>query len=128
MRPAVDGDAADTVVLVVSEVVTNALRHGGGTYALRLTAHPSAIEVAVEDPSPEHPRPRTPNLHYGTGGFGWHMVNDLAHTTITPHPRAARRSVCSSPGRSGGGGAGRQAGRELRCAAEYRAGLCPAIG
>jgi anti-sigma regulatory factor (Ser/Thr protein kinase) len=26
------GDAADTVVLVVSELVTNALRHGGGTH------------------------------------------------------------------------------------------------
>lgn len=49
-QPAVAPDAADTVVLVVSELVTNALRHGGGTCTLELTAHPDTIEVAVHDP------------------------------------------------------------------------------
>ncbi|GAP50570.1 ATP-binding protein [Streptomyces azureus] len=39
-QPAVARDAADTVVLVVSELVTNALRHGGGRCTLELTAHP----------------------------------------------------------------------------------------
>ncbi|WP_406726168.1 hypothetical protein [Streptomyces sp. GD-15H] len=39
-QPAVDSEVADTVVLVVSELVTHALRHGGGTQLLRLTAHP----------------------------------------------------------------------------------------
>lgn len=37
-------EAADTVVLVVSELVTNTLRHGGGTCLLNLTAHPDSIE------------------------------------------------------------------------------------
>ncbi|MEV7729383.1 ATP-binding protein [Streptomyces sp. NPDC087917] len=87
LRPAVDPDAADPVALVVSELVTNALRHGGGAYTLRLTAHPDSIEVAVDDPSPRTSRMRAPDLVNGTGGFGWHMVNDLAHTTvITPKP------------------------------------------
>ncbi|WP_406375232.1 ATP-binding protein [Streptomyces sp. NBC_00647] len=31
-------DAADTMVLIVSELVTNALRHGGGAYGLDLVA------------------------------------------------------------------------------------------
>ncbi|MFJ9341977.1 ATP-binding protein [Streptomyces sp. NPDC101733] len=85
LRPPADPDAADTVVLVVSELVTNALRHGGGAYTLRLTAHPGSIEVAVDDLSPRPPRMRVPDLHHGTGGFGWHMVNDLAHATaVTP--------------------------------------------
>ncbi|GLW04681.1 hypothetical protein Slala05_83110 [Streptomyces lavendulae subsp. lavendulae] len=72
---------ADTVVPVVSEVVTNALRHGGGAYTLRLIAHPSCIEVAVEEP-------------------GWHMINDLALTTVvTPGSNGGkRRTVLSSPG------------------------------
>jgi signal transduction histidine kinase len=35
-------EAADTVVLVVSELVTNAIRHGGGTCTLDLTAHRTA--------------------------------------------------------------------------------------
>lgn len=45
-------DSADTLVLVVSGLVTNALRHGGGTFTLRLHAHPDAIEVAVDDTGP----------------------------------------------------------------------------
>ncbi|MCZ4125463.1 ATP-binding protein [Streptomyces sp. H39-S7] len=80
-QPAIAAEAADSVVLVVSELVTNAVRHGGGSYALELTAHADTIEVAVHDRSPRTPRLRTPDLKGGTGGFGWPMVNRLAHTT-----------------------------------------------
>ncbi|MBT2541482.1 ATP-binding protein [Streptomyces sp. ISL-44] len=80
VRP-VAAQAADTVVLVVSELVTNALRHGGGTCTLDLTAHPDSVEVAVHDQSREAPRMRTPDLNGGTGGFGWPMVNRLALAT-----------------------------------------------
>ncbi|GGX40505.1 hypothetical protein GCM10010353_64800 [Streptomyces chryseus] len=66
--PAIAAEAADTVVLVVSELVTNALRHGGGTCALDLTAHPDSIEVAVHDRSPRAPSMGTPDLVRGTGG------------------------------------------------------------
>ncbi|MFD9415180.1 ATP-binding protein [Streptomyces goshikiensis] len=90
-QPAIGREQADTVVLVVSELVTNALRHGGGAYTLRLTAHPGTIEVAVGDPSPRLPRMRTPDLVDGTGGFGWHMVNDLAHhVAVTPGPEGGK--------------------------------------
>ncbi|MCX4682036.1 ATP-binding protein [Streptomyces sp. NBC_01433] len=83
----IGAEAADTVVLVVSELVTNALRHGGGTCTLNLTAHPDSIEVAVHDSSPHAPRMRTPDRTGGTGGFGWHMVNHLARTTtVTRQP------------------------------------------
>jgi hypothetical protein len=50
------------VVLVVSELVTDALRDGGGTRTMDLTAHPDSIEVAVHEPSPQVPRMRTPDL------------------------------------------------------------------
>ncbi len=83
----ISAKAADTVLLVVSELVTNALRHGGGTCTLDLTAHPDTIEVAVHDDNPQLPRMRTPDLNGKTGGFGWPMVNHLAHTTsVTPRP------------------------------------------
>ncbi|MGW6862117.1 hypothetical protein [Streptomyces xanthophaeus] len=36
----------------------------------------------MRDPSPGLPRARTPGLVDGTGGFGWHMVNDLALATV----------------------------------------------
>ena len=77
---------ADTVVLVVSELVTNALRHGGGICTLDLTEHPASIEVAVHDLSPQAPRMRTPDLDGSAGGFGWPMVNNLARTTVTRRP------------------------------------------
>ncbi|MEU9107200.1 ATP-binding protein [Streptomyces xanthophaeus] len=93
LLPAIAAEAADTVVLVVSELVTNALRHGGGTCALDLTAHPDGIEVAVRDPSPQVPRMRTPDLNGGTGGFGWPMVNRLAHATAVTRQTTGGKTV-----------------------------------
>ncbi len=72
------------MVLVVSELVTNALRHGGGACTLYLSAHLDGIEVAVHDRSPRTPRMRTPDLNGGTGGFGWPMVDRLALAAQTP--------------------------------------------
>jgi anti-sigma regulatory factor (Ser/Thr protein kinase) len=92
VRP-IGAEAADTVVLVVSELVTNALRHGGGTCTLDLTAHPDSIEVAVHDPSPQAPRMRTPYLSGAAGGFGWPMVNRLARTTSVTRRTAGGKTV-----------------------------------
>ncbi|MEN8649213.1 ATP-binding protein [Streptomyces sp. 21So2-11] len=78
---------ADDLVLVVSELVTNALRHGGGRYSLEMFANPHAVTVAVSDPSPTRPRERAPDLNGGSGGFGWHMVRRIACTVwITSGP------------------------------------------
>ncbi|MFE4258181.1 ATP-binding protein [Streptomyces sp. NPDC056883] len=66
---------------------------GGARQAARafLAARPGVIEVAVEDPSPRMPRARTPDLVEGTGGFGWHMVNDLArHADVRPGPEGGK--------------------------------------
>ncbi|MFJ9113551.1 ATP-binding protein [Streptomyces sp. NPDC102283] len=93
LRPDVTPDTADAVLLVASELVTNALRHAGGTYTLRLTAHPDLIEVAVDDPSPRAPRMRTPDLTGATGGFGWHMVTHLARTTAAIHRPTGGKTV-----------------------------------
>ncbi|MFI8341881.1 ATP-binding protein [Streptomyces sp. NPDC085639] len=92
-QPAIGREQADTVVLVVSELVTNALRHGGGAYTLRLTAHPRCIEVAVADPSPRMPRMRAPGLVDGTGGFGWHMVNDLSRAVVVTRGPAGGKTI-----------------------------------
>ncbi|CAM5330234.1 ATP-binding protein [Streptomyces avidinii] len=81
LQPVVAAEVADTVILVVSELVTNALRHSGGTCTLALTAHPCGVEVAVHDDSPRAPRMRTPDLIGSAGGFGWPMVNHLARST-----------------------------------------------
>ncbi|MFD4700020.1 ATP-binding protein [Streptomyces niveus] len=87
LRPAPDTTSADTLALVVSELATNALRHGGGRYTLELSADPRAVRVSVSDPNPAHPRERTPDLNGDTGGFGWHMIRRLVgKVTITPGP------------------------------------------
>ncbi|MCZ2523505.1 ATP-binding protein [Streptomyces sp. NPDC059506] len=71
----VDGDA---VLLTVSELVTNAVRHGGGVWNLRLHADASDVRLEVRDRGRGMPRPRLPDMEHGTGGFGWHMVHELA--------------------------------------------------
>ncbi|MFD8717606.1 SpoIIE family protein phosphatase [Streptomyces sp. NPDC059629] len=48
-----------TVELIVSELVTNAIRHGGGPVRLRLIQH-QILTCEVSDTSTSHPRPRHP--------------------------------------------------------------------
>jgi anti-sigma regulatory factor (Ser/Thr protein kinase) len=87
LTPAPDPSLADTLVLMVSELATNALRHGGGRYTLELSAGPNTVTAAVSDLSPAPPRERAPDLNGCAGGFGWHMIRHLAgHLTITPGP------------------------------------------
>ncbi|MFE8977299.1 MULTISPECIES: ATP-binding protein [Streptomyces] len=93
LAPRLCPDVADTLVLVVSELVTNALRHGDGTFVLRLNAHLDAIEVAVDDTSPRWPRVRTPDVTGSDGGFGWPMVNRLARTTAVTRRAAGGKTV-----------------------------------
>ncbi|MBM7171834.1 ATP-binding protein [Streptomyces sp. G44] len=79
LSPALDEQAAASVELTVSELVTNSVRHArGDSCSLRLVAHRDTITVAVTDADPRPPRERTPDLAGGTGGFGWPMVRSLA--------------------------------------------------
>jgi len=56
-----DGDLdrlADTATLLVSELVTNALRHGGGPRELLVDVHAGGVHVSVSDSSPVPPLQR----------------------------------------------------------------------
>ncbi|MEU1128028.1 ATP-binding protein [Streptomyces sp. NPDC005899] len=87
LKPALSAETAQTLALLVSELITNALRHGGGRYTLELGAAPDAVYASVSDPSPSAPRERTPDLNGGTGGFGWHMIRRLARgVAVTKAP------------------------------------------
>ncbi|PBC80444.1 MULTISPECIES: ATP-binding protein [unclassified Streptomyces] len=79
MVPATEKETREAVILVVSELVTNAVRHAGGkTCTLRLRAGPESVVVDVVDASPVLPRPRTPDVSGEGGGFGWSMVCRIA--------------------------------------------------
>ncbi|GAA3398620.1 ATP-binding protein [Streptomyces roseoviridis] len=67
----------DDAMIVVSELVTNAVRHAGGTCSLDLALRADGIDIDVSDGSPETPRPREPAL-LGEGGYGWGIVARLA--------------------------------------------------
>ncbi|MEV6315352.1 ATP-binding protein [Streptomyces sp. NPDC051776] len=85
--PALPDAARDDALLIVSELVTNAVRHAGGPRTLRLTASPGALEVAVSDGSPTTPVPRQPDLVDGTGGLGWPLLTCLT-TSLYATPEA----------------------------------------
>ncbi|MFI0238629.1 ATP-binding protein [Streptomyces sp. NPDC016845] len=75
----------EDALLVASELASNALRHGGGLVRFGARAHDGALVIEVADGSPEVPllRPHDPAV---PGGFGWMMVNNLAHSvTVEPH-------------------------------------------
>jgi anti-sigma regulatory factor (Ser/Thr protein kinase) len=67
----------DAVLLVVSELVTNAALHTTGWWRLHLTAGKDILVVEMDDSSPLPPVPREPDFT-GGGGFGWHLVLKLA--------------------------------------------------
>ncbi|MEV0126090.1 ATP-binding protein [Streptomyces sp. NPDC050703] len=89
LSPAMEEQAAASVELTVSELVTNSVRHARGTScSLRLTARRETVTVAVTDADPRPPRERTPDLAGGTGGFGWPMVRGLARAvTVSAGPQ-----------------------------------------
>jgi hypothetical protein len=85
--PAPSALTSQNLVLVVSELVTNALRHAGDVTSLRLLAGRRSLEIVVADPSSAQPQDRTPDLTGRTGGFGWPMVQRLAEkVTVRPRP------------------------------------------
>ncbi|MCD2468621.1 ATP-binding protein [Streptomyces sp. MBT42] len=88
-------DVLDDAVLIVSELTTNAERHGRvvadpqlgpgsesdhvGEITLTLAAQARYLGIAVEDDSPEPPAPHPPSL-YATGGRGLLLVSATADT------------------------------------------------
>ncbi|WP_217215188.1 ATP-binding protein [Streptomyces sp. AC550_RSS872] len=81
---------AEAVLIVVSELVTNAAVHAGGVTGFELRADPGTVTVSVEDASPDPPRPRRSErtAQWGPGGFGWPLIQELS----------ADVDVCTRPG------------------------------
>ncbi|WP_051901202.1 ATP-binding protein [Streptomyces aureus] len=80
------GSAPD-VLLVVSELVTNTLRHTSGACTLMLTAHATTLGITVADTSTQLPRIRAGSAANEDGGRGLALLHDMgARLTVTPTP------------------------------------------
>ncbi|WNI31534.1 ATP-binding protein [Streptomyces sp. ITFR-6] len=69
--------AAEDVLLVVSELVTNACLHAEGPDELRIGRTPKALRVEVVDGGAGQPAPRTPHRAGRPGGHGMFIVQRL---------------------------------------------------
>ncbi|MFG1809201.1 ATP-binding protein [Streptomyces sp. NPDC049040] len=69
--------AAEDVLLVVSELVTNACLHAGGPEELLLRRSPKSLRLEVVDGGGGEPAPRTPHRAGRPGGHGMFIVQRL---------------------------------------------------
>ncbi|MGX1761686.1 ATP-binding protein [Streptomyces lydicus] len=76
----VDDLALVDALLVTTELVTNAQRHGGGLIGFTARIVDGYLELAVEDRSEHCPRTAVPRDPGATGGYGWPLVERLACT------------------------------------------------
>ena len=70
-------EAAESAVLLTSELVTNALKHGRGSVSLRVDVDTLHVRVEVTDAEPQPPTVRPPDLQ-AESGRGLFIVDALA--------------------------------------------------
>ncbi|MFJ7497338.1 ATP-binding protein [Streptomyces sp. NPDC097727] len=77
------GSEPEAVLLVVSELFANAVRHAGAVTGFQLEAKPGAVAVDYASTLPPRPRPPDPRT---PGGFGWHLVREAsAYVQVKVH-------------------------------------------
>ncbi|MFB7500332.1 ATP-binding protein [Streptomyces sp. NPDC056161] len=89
-RATIDDRADEELLLVVSELVTNADRHSDGPYILELEGTDAAVTVSVYDSSVALPRryPRDPER---VGRHGLEIVHALAAEVTTERVPVGKR-------------------------------------
>jgi two-component sensor histidine kinase len=100
---AVSGDCIDTVLLLTSEVVTNALCHAGPPLHLALTHGSFGVNVDVSDSSLMPPVVSRPDFDH-EGGRGLWLVETLATTwgtTLTEERKSVWFTLETASERSG---------------------------
>lgn len=77
-RGARERTTVDDVLLLVSEVVTNACTHGDGPYELRIDHTDDKVWVQVSDNSPERPQPHGRHRPTRSSGHGLYLLKRLS--------------------------------------------------
>ncbi|MFJ6793851.1 ATP-binding protein [Streptomyces sp. NPDC091268] len=82
-----DSVSAADALLVTTELVINAIQHGGGLTGFRIDVTDDFFHLSIDDRNP-----RAPTVSGGgasrDGGFGWKLVQRLTHDidiTTRPH-------------------------------------------
>ncbi|MFD4245991.1 ATP-binding protein [Streptomyces sp. NPDC058525] len=79
---------ADDILLIVSELASNAVRHGRPPYRLTLGMEAGRASIAVGDASPALPRHRAGHGPLSCGGRGLEIIRALgAEIFVDPSPR-----------------------------------------
>lgn len=73
-----DQELLDAVDLLVTELVTNAIRHGGGLVEARLTNVGDMVRLCVHDANPQLPVLRPQLANDQSAGRGMHLVEALS--------------------------------------------------
>lgn len=80
----------ESVLLTVSELVSNAVLHGWGTVGLRIMETDGGVRIEVEDANPTPPRhrhrSRSRSSDENVGGFGLHIIDRLGDWGWRPTP------------------------------------------
>lgn len=93
-RPPARPVSTDIVLLVVSELLSKALRHTDGPCKLHSALQEESVDIGVTDTSPYPPQPRAPHTE-GTGGWGWLLVSQLTtNLHIEPAPGGGK-TICA---------------------------------
>ncbi|MGW4051778.1 ATP-binding protein [Streptomyces sp. NPDC004779] len=79
-------------VLIVSELVTNAVRHTRGPCLLTLSEHDGSLEIAVSDHSEDMPDLHRPAAGGLRGGFGLEIMGRLGDS-VRVVPRVGGKTV-----------------------------------
>ncbi|HEY0888305.1 MAG TPA: ATP-binding protein [Nocardioides sp.] len=77
--PGLVGESRDVVLLLTSELVTNAVRYSTGPVGVRLTWDDAHLRIDVSDPSQERPVVRSVD-QTAVRGRGLMLVEALAHS------------------------------------------------
>ncbi|MFE7837132.1 ATP-binding protein [Streptomyces sp. NPDC057474] len=85
------------LILVVSELVTNALRHGGGVAGFDVALTPEGVRLSVRDysaavPVGLHGPGVLPRAHEGNG-YGWPLINRLSSAVDVERRAAGGKTI-----------------------------------
>ncbi|MFD3809225.1 ATP-binding protein [Streptomyces sp. NPDC058619] len=95
LRAPAKAGSMDDVLLVVAELVANAVRYTDGPCVLHLELQDDSIDVCVADESPRLPQLRTPGTD-GTGGWGWFVIKRLATRVHIKAMPDGGKTICAA--------------------------------